>query len=109
MILCSHERHVCTTGILLEAILLIILPCFMQMWILDIARHYKLPDVDLIITTSDGCPDPTGFTGNWTKCQRESPLFAYDSRDNETHCVRYPDHTMYSWPTAGLPSWQDVR
>lgn len=39
----------------------------------------------------------------------QAPLFAFDRRDGEHHCVRYPDHTMYSWPTAGLPSWENVR
>lgn len=43
----------------------------MQLWMLDVAKQYKLPDLDLVMTTSDGCPPVVGFTGNWSKCQRE--------------------------------------
>ena len=38
------------------------------MWILDVSRHHKLPDVDIVISTSDGCPANKGFFGNETKC-----------------------------------------
>lgn len=43
----------------------------LQLWILEIAKRFQLPDLDLVLTTSDGCPPIEGFTGNWTKCDRE--------------------------------------
>lgn len=41
----------------------------------------------------------------------QAPIFAYDRRKEQAHCVLYPDFTFGSagWPLARIPSWEDFR
>lgn len=46
-----------------------------------------------------------------SRCCLQAPIFAYDKREADKHCVLYPDFTFGcgGWPLARLPSWQDFR
>lgn len=106
-----------------------------KLFLLDVARHHKLPDVDIVLSTSDSCHPPGAFNGTAAKCpdvvsttttnrqllsphfdkqlglkqcKMQGPLLVYGKGKGDDHCVTYPDHTFAGWPVVNLPSWQDL-
>ena len=41
---------------------------YVKLFLLDVARHHKLPDVDLILSTSDKCHPAGKYRGSSKKC-----------------------------------------
>ena len=39
-----------------------------KLFLFDVARHHKLPDFDLVLSTSDACRQPGAFNGSTRKC-----------------------------------------
>ena len=39
-----------------------------KLFLFDVARHHKLPDFDLVLSTSDSCHQPGAFNGSSKKC-----------------------------------------
>ena len=39
-----------------------------KLFLLDVGRHHKLPDVDLVLSTSDACHPPGRFNGSTAVC-----------------------------------------
>lgn len=39
-----------------------------KLFLFDVARHHKLPDFDLVLSTSDACHTPGAFNGSTKAC-----------------------------------------
>lgn len=52
-----------------------------KLFLFDVARHHKLPDFDLVLSTSDACRKPGAFNGSTKKCQSmvKTPYFSADT------------------------------
>lgn len=74
-----------------------------KLQLLDVAQHYRLPDVDFLLLTGDWPPEDR--SGQSTGCPLQGPVFMQTKQRRHDHVLLHPDHTFTDWNEANTPGW----
>ncbi|KAK9812687.1 hypothetical protein WJX72_002054 [[Myrmecia] bisecta] len=79
-----------------------------KLQILEVAMEWDLPDLDLVITSTDTVPaNQSAILSD--ACPDQGPVLATSKRDADMHAVLYPDSSFGDWPDTFTPGWKHIR